>query len=48
VDGKRRLMCNGKRRWRELRCNGMEVMWSKKMMRRQKGGCVVLGKGVGT
>jgi hypothetical protein len=48
MDGKRRLrIAWGPHKW-ELRCNGTEVMWSKKMMRRQRGGREVLGKGVGT
>jgi hypothetical protein len=31
-----------------MRCNGTEVMWCGKMMRRQGGGHEVIGRGVGT
>jgi hypothetical protein len=48
VDGKRRLRIAWVPHKRKLRCNGTKVMWSKKMMRRQRGCCEVLGKGVGT
>jgi hypothetical protein len=47
VDGKRRLWVAWGPHKRELRCNGTEVMWSKKMTRRQRGGHEALGKGVG-
>jgi hypothetical protein len=33
---------------RELRCNGMKVMWCGNMTRRQGGGCEVIVRGVGT
>jgi hypothetical protein len=48
VDGKRRLWIALGPHKRELRCNGMKVMWRKRMPRRQRGGHEVIGKGVGT
>jgi hypothetical protein len=48
VDGKRRLRIVWGPHKQELRCNGMEVMWSEEMTRRQRGGFEMIGKGVGT